>query len=110
MMSTTPIACITGATSGIGRAFAEAYAKLGYDLILIGRRQELLEKNAQFFEEHYHVFCQCLFLDLTSADAIEALAEKLQDPTVEILINNAGFGLKGTFPRQSADDLSLIHI
>ena len=104
MMSTTPVACITGATSGIGRAFAEAYAKLGYDLILIGRRQELLTKNAQFFEEHYHVFCQCLFLDLSSAEAIASLAEKLQITTVDVLINNAGFGLKGTFPRQSVDD------
>lgn len=103
-MSTNPVACITGATSGIGRAFAEAYAKQGYDLILIGRRQELLEKNAQYFEEHYPIFCQCLFLDLASADAIESLAEKLQGCAVEVLINNAGFGLKGAFPRQSSHD------
>lgn len=47
-MSDPPVACITGATSGIGRAFAEAYAKLGYDLILIGRRQALLEKMRSF--------------------------------------------------------------
>ena len=103
-MSDSLVACITGATSGIGRAFAEAYAKLGYDLILIGRRQALLEKNAQFFEEHYHVFCQCLFLDLASADAIDTLSEKLRSTTVDVLINNAGFGLKGTFPRQSPED------
>ena len=107
-MSDSLVACITGATSGIGRAFAEAYAKLGYDLILIGRRQALLEKNAQFFEEHYHVFCQCLFLDLASADAIDTLSEKLRSTTVDVLINNACLHRQRLLASCSCEDFNYV--
>ena len=103
-MSNRPVALITGATSGIGLAFAQAYAQRGYDLFLTGRRQEILAKNAQYFEQHHHIFCRYRTCELSNEAQIEALAAEIANDTIDVLINNAGFGLTGAFPGQSAED------
>lgn len=97
-------ALITGATSGIGLAFTKLLAKEGYNLILVasGRDQLLLEQKAlQQWKPHLQVmvFCQ----DLCEEDAAEKVYEWVhqQQYHVDLLINNAGFGLVG--PSQEID-------
>lgn len=84
------IALITGATSGIGKATAEAFANAGIDLILCGRRREVLEELKVYFSEKVSV--TTLAFDVRNADdvakAIESLPEEWKN--IDILVNNAG--------------------
>lgn len=84
------IALITGATSGIGKATAEAFANAGIDLILCGRRQEVLDELKVYFSEKVAV--TTLTFDVRNqanvASAIESLPEEWKN--IDILVNNAG--------------------
>lgn len=84
------IALITGATSGIGKATAEAFANAGIDLILCGRRSEVLDELKAFFSEKVSV--TTLAFDVRNANdvvsAIESLPKKWKN--IDILVNNAG--------------------
>lgn len=84
------IALITGATSGIGKATAEAFANAGIDLILCGRRKEVLADLEKYFSEKVAV--TTLAFDVRNnvdvSNAIEYLPEKWQN--IDILVNNAG--------------------
>jgi uncharacterized protein len=86
-------ALITGASSGIGEEFARQLADRGYDLILVARRKERLEKLAEELPTKTHVIQTDL---ATEADKLRANVgrRKLQ---VDLLVNNAGFGLRGHF-------------
>ena len=86
-------ALITGASSGIGEEFARQLAARGYDLILVARRKDRLEKLAQELSTTTHVI-EC---DLGSeATKLPGKVEKL-GVDVDLLVNNAGFGLRGRF-------------
>ncbi len=84
------IALITGATSGIGKATAEAFANAGIDLILCGRRREVLDELKEYFSEKVQVIT--LSFDVRNqadvANAIESLPEEWKN--IDILVNNAG--------------------
>lgn len=84
------IALITGATSGIGKATAEAFANAGIDLILCGRRREVLDELKAYFSEKVSV--TTLAFDVRNAvdvaKAIETLPEEWKN--IDILVNNAG--------------------
>jgi NADP-dependent 3-hydroxy acid dehydrogenase YdfG len=84
------IALITGATSGIGKATAEAFANAEIDLILCGRRHEVLDKLKSYFSEKVKV--TTLTFDVRNTDdvakAIESLPEEWKN--IDILVNNAG--------------------
>lgn len=86
------IALITGATSGIGKACATLFAQQGYQLILIGRRSELLEKLSSHLEDKYAVNVQALVLDVREKDTLTKGLEALPAgwKKVDVLINNAG--------------------
>ena len=84
---------ITGASSGIGKAFAKAYAKKGYRLILCARRTDRLEKLA----EDVKTECVLLSLDLEKEENCYLLAKKMEEEDLDVFINNAGFGLAGSF-------------
>jgi len=95
-------ALITGASSGIGAAFAERLAQDGFDLILIARRQDRLEALARRLREHRHVAVDVVAADLTRADALRAVEGRVaQETALELLVNNAGFG--GYMPFVSLD-------
>ena len=81
------LALITGATSGIGKAFAERLAADGYDLILIGRRQDRLD---EFVAAHPEVSVQTLSADLSTIDGVNAVAEICTREPLTTLVNNAG--------------------
>lgn len=100
-----PTALITGATSGIGLAIANAFSKLNYRLILCGRRQERLDELQQALSQQSA--CYTLNFDVRDRAAVEAAISALPDEwkTVDILINNAG-NAHGMGPIQegAADD------
>lgn len=81
------LALVTGATSGIGRAFAEALAADGHDLVIVGRRQDRL---AEFKDRHRDVEVQTLAADLGTDAGIAAVAEVCATRPIATLINNAG--------------------
>lgn len=84
-------ALITGASSGIGRDMAYYLAELGYDLILVARRKERLEE----IKNSVNVNVQVIVLDLLKEENVFKLYEKIKNDNIDILINNAGFGLFG---------------
>ncbi len=88
-----PRALVTGASSGIGAAFAERLARDQYDLIVVARRRERLEALAQRLHEHHHVTAEVLVADLTQPDQLHTVESRIaEDTALELLVNNAGFG------------------
>ena len=86
-------ALITGASSGLGMQMAYLLAGKGYDLILVARRKEKLEE----IKENLNVDVQVMALDLSSTFNCMKLYNKVKKQNIDILINNAGFGLFGEF-------------
>ena len=89
------IVCVTGATSGIGRATAEIFAKNGYNLILTGRRKELLEKIGEELVGKYKIDLMLLNFDVRSREAVDKAFESLPSgwKNIDILVNNAGLAV-----------------
>ncbi|MFE7614284.1 SDR family NAD(P)-dependent oxidoreductase [Streptomyces sp. NPDC057496] len=81
------LALVTGATSGIGKAFAERFASDGYDLIVVGRRRDRL---ADFASTHPEIGVRTVAADLSTEDGIAALARICAEEPLEVLVNNAG--------------------
>ncbi len=92
-------ALITGASAGIGEAFAEELARRGYDLVLTARREERLQALADRLSGEHDVSCQVLAADLAEPDAVEKLCAELTERSIDIgfLVNNAGYGVPGHF-------------
>ena len=81
------LALVTGATSGIGAAFAERLAADGYDLIIVGRREERL---TEFTATHTKVNVRGVAADLSTEDGIDAVARICAEEPLDMLVNNAG--------------------
>jgi hypothetical protein len=94
-----PRALITGASSGIGRELAKIFAKNGCDLIIIARREQLLNKLASNLKENYGADTYIISKDLASIQAADDVASILEKNSlrVDILVNNAGFNEFGKF-------------
>jgi short-subunit dehydrogenase len=91
-------ALITGASSGIGEAFARKLAAQGYDLILVARRQKRLEALAQELKHSYSVIVEIVVADLAKKQDITRVENHIRKTEdLDILINNAGFGTPGAF-------------
>lgn len=97
MQSTRPLSLVTGATSGIGKVFADRLAARGHDLILVARDAARLERLGAELHGRYGIQVEARRADLSRDDEIEQLAARLRNgPPLEMLVNNAGFGTKGT--------------
>lgn len=81
------LALVTGATSGIGRAFAHRLAEDGYDLVIVGRRAQRL---AEFAAAHPQVAVRPIAADLATDDGIDTVARICADEPLDLLVNNAG--------------------
>jgi uncharacterized protein len=106
-----PSVLITGATSGIGAAFADRLAAEGRDLVLVARTVDRLEESAARYREA-GVSVEVLPADLTAPDERARVVRRLADPDrapVDLLINNAGMGQRAGFLAASAEDLQAQH-
>ncbi|MEP6817463.1 MAG: SDR family oxidoreductase [Marmoricola sp.] len=98
-------AMVTGPTSGIGRCFADALAGRGHDLVLVARNTERLEEVAAELRAHHGVAVEVLRADLVDRAELATVEARLADRArpVQVLVNNAGFGLKGRFLDNSVE-------
>lgn len=92
-------ALITGASSGLGRDIARRLSARGYDLILVARRADRLEE----LKKQLPTNAEAISLDLSKEENCRELYERVKDEHVEIVINNAGFGLFGRFDQTDLD-------
>jgi uncharacterized protein len=94
-----PTALITGPTAGIGRAFADAYAARGFDLVLVSRDESRLAQVADDVARVYGVRCEVLPADLAESDDLTRVEERIEDRRrpVEAVVNNAGYGVAKWF-------------
>lgn len=93
-----PVAVVTGASSGIGEAFARLLAARGYDLILVARRKEKLDAVAVDIAGMKTVNAEVVTADLSTEKGIASLEKKLSESVrIDLLINDAGFGTTGAF-------------
>lgn len=92
-------ALITGASKGIGKAMATELAARGYNLALVARSKDLLKKAAEEIQTKYKVEVRYLALDLSSLPAAQQVFDwsQQQGLDISILVNNAGYGLSGSF-------------
>lgn len=94
-------ALITGASSGIGRDMAKVLAKKRYDLVLIARNQEELEKLAKKLRRENEIEVETIACDLAKIENCQEIHKQVKN--VDILINNAGFGDCGNFSKTSLE-------
>lgn len=91
-------ALVTGASSGIGAAFARALARQGFHLVLVARREDRLRQLAEDLEHNYSIKAEVLRADLTDPLDLERVAARLAEiHDLDLLVNNAGFGTSGYF-------------
>lgn len=92
-------ALVTGASSGIGREMAKILSDMGYDLILVARRKKKLEE----LKKQLTTKVTIINLDISSTYNCTKLYDKVKKEDIDIVINNAGFGLFGEFTETSLD-------
>jgi uncharacterized protein len=107
------LALITGASAGIGAAFARIYASNGYDVALTARRAERLDELAGELSLRYGVEVLTIPADLAEAGAVEAILGRIaaEGREVDALVNNAGYGLPGSYAKTSwSDQAALLQV
>jgi len=104
---------ITGASKGIGKAIAEELAKRGHNLLLIARSEKLLEQEAKRLAEQYKINTDYLAIDLSAADAPGDIYNWCVEKnySVNILVNNAGYGLSGSLEKyEEAENINMMQV
>lgn len=97
-MSKTAI--ITGATSGIGACYARELASQGFNLVITGRREDIISKLAAGLSEEYKIKADVVITELSEEEGVQKLVDFIAPiEDIEMLINNAGFGLNKYFIR-----------
>ncbi|WP_407522865.1 SDR family NAD(P)-dependent oxidoreductase [Methylobacterium oryzisoli] len=92
-----PVALVTGASDGIGRAFARQLAAAGLDLVLVARREAALAELARELQDRHGIAARVLAANLAEAAQVERVARAAADRDVGLLVAAAGFGTSGPF-------------
>ena len=106
-------ALITGASSGIGYELAKLFAAEGYNLVLVARRRQILEDLSVELRSRHGVSVEVMEKDLASPNAPDEIASDLLQNriVIDVLVNNAGFGVFGHFAETDlSSELSLIQV
>jgi len=108
-------ALVTGASSGLGTDFATILAERGCSLVLVARRQDRLEKVAAELRQRHGVEVHVIALDLAPLGAAQQLYDRIRGMgiNVDVLVNNAGFGVYGPFvdvPWEREEEMLLLDI
>ncbi len=101
-----PVALVTGASSGIGKAFAELLAANGLNLLLVARRLSQLEELASRLRKKYAIDVTVCQTDLSSLAAVQNIVEVARGLDVGLVVSNAGFSLKGQYAELDAQLMS----
>jgi uncharacterized protein len=97
-MTTPSLAMVTGASSGIGKCFAESLAARGTDLILVARNRARLDELAEELRSRHGRKVDVISADLEKNDELASVEERLHtDARIDLLVNNAGYGVTGAF-------------
>ena len=106
-------ALVTGATAGIGESFTRLLAEKGFDLVLVARDNKRLQERAKALSKKYKVEVEVLQADLSVPAQLAKVEKRLSSAKkpIEVLINNAGFGIKDSFLSSNiADEKRLIDV
>lgn len=105
-------ALITGASSGIGKSYTERFAEMGYDLIIVSRRAEELRKYKCELENRFDITVETKAADLANALMVDELCREVEkDSSIEILVNNAGFGTSKHFAEKDiSNEVKMIEV
>lgn len=101
-----PVALVTGASSGIGLAFAEELAERGFDLVLAARRTDRLDALAERLLSKLGVRTTVIGADLTDPQAPAHILEQVAGTDIGLVVSNAGFNIKGSFETRDAADMA----
>ncbi|WP_190285256.1 SDR family NAD(P)-dependent oxidoreductase [Clostridium sp. JN-1] len=91
------VAVITGATSGLGASYAKYFASMGYDLIITGRRKDVIDKYADKLKNKYRINVDVVIAELSNREGVDQVIGKIKEKGIFVLVNNAGFGMKPYF-------------
>ncbi|MFN9955779.1 MAG: SDR family NAD(P)-dependent oxidoreductase, partial [bacterium] len=111
--STKPIALITGATAGLGAAFAELLASKNHDLVIVARDLPRLNQRAEEWRSKFGVEVEVVQADLSRDEDIRRIELRLQNISrpIDVLINNAGFGINKSFTASdTAEEIALLDV
>jgi uncharacterized protein len=102
---TRRVALITGASSGIGEAFADVFAAEGFDIVITARREERLRAVQTRLQQRYGVRVEVIVGDLERPEAPAQLCAEVEARglNIDVLVNNAGYGVAGSFLSSSWD-------
>ena len=106
-------ALVTGATAGIGESFTRLLAAKGFDLVLVARDKKRLQERAASLSKKYKINVEVLQADLSLPAQLARVEKRLSNPKkpIEVLINNAGFGIKDSFLSSDIEaELNLIDV